>query len=78
MHEQNDYYGSMHNEYLYVLAFWHADTCLTLLYNPIEGNLRGMKDRKKERMTKSRAFYFQIMLRRIWNKDLKLDFLHEP
>ena len=29
---------------LYEIAYWHADACLTLLYNAIEEDLRGMKE----------------------------------
>ena len=39
-----------------LLAFRHAGACLTLLRNTVEENLRGMKDRMKERMTHTRAF----------------------
>ena len=41
-----------------LLAFRHADAYLTLLYNTVEENLRGMKERQKDRMIKSRAFYY--------------------
>ena len=34
-----------------ILAFWHAGTCFTLLFNAVEENLRGLNDRKNERHT---------------------------
>ena len=49
---------SQYGENFVILVFRHAYACLTLLYNIVEENLRAMKERKKERMTKSRAFYY--------------------
>ena len=36
--------------FLIILAFRHAGTCLTLVWNTVEENLRGMKEWRDERM----------------------------
>ena len=46
------------NNYLSLLAFRHADAGLKLLYNTVEDNLRGMKERKKERKNDKVSGFF--------------------
>ena len=57
------------------LAFRHAGACLTLLYNTVEENLRGMKERMSERMTHTRAFAKMLKIPLFFRKDFGQNFM---